>query len=255
MSEDRKLCPKCGHSNRATAKNCTQCGYAFSQADGQAAAQPEEQLTVTEEIPVTDAVLRKRCPNCGHMNRMGAKTCSRCGTAFGGKIMVVREHKQMWCPNCGARRRDGSKVCSYCGYRFKTATAPVEPPVVQSGALGQPVITGSVITTPRPTAPVTEPPVVQSTALGEPVAAGGVISAARPPEPGKKPVEPPVVQSDELAEPVRMGSVITTPRPPDLSGEPAPYLSPDEVKRLRQVGEHRPGLFVRLYQVLREDKP
>jgi hypothetical protein len=198
------------------------------------------------------APLRKRCPNCGHMNRLGAKTCSRCGTAFGGKVLPAREHPQQWCPNCGARRRDGAKVCSYCGYRFKT---PTEAPIVQTGDLSEPITAGGVISAnlPAPSAAPTEPPVVQTGELGEPVTAGGVISANAPKVSGT-PTEPPVVQNDTLAEPVKVRRVVTAPKPPDLSGEPAPYLSPEDLKRLREVGEHRPGFFVRLYQVLRDDK-
>ena len=171
MSEaGRKVCPNCGHENRATAKNCTQCGFAFFLAS-------------------SDGMLRKRCRVCGHLNRMGARVCSQCGTAFGGKILAPRQQPQNWCPNCGARRRDGAKVCSFCGYRYKV------------------------------------------------------------------PAEPPVVQSNDLSAPVSPGGVISVPKPPDLRGEPAPFLSDEELRRLRREGEHRPGFFVRLYQVLRDDKP
>lgn len=256
IEPDRKVCPRCGHSNRGTAKICTQCGFAFLRSEAPV-SQTLDQLLNPESVDAgrsADAApLRKRCPNCGHMNRLGAKKCSQCGTAFGGRVLPAREHVQRWCPNCGARRRDGAKVCSYCGYRYKT---PTEAPVVQTSDLGEPITSGGVISAkvPAASAAPTEPPVVQTGELGEPVTAGETITAI-PPKVSRQPVEPPVVQAETLAEPVKVRRVITTPKPPDLSGEPAPYLSAEDLKRLRDVGEHRPGFFVRLYQVLRDDKP
>ncbi len=205
IPNDRKLCPICGHSNRASAKNCTQCGYAFFLTD-------------------TSGMLRKRCPQCGHMNRMGAKACSQCGHRF--HVRARKLSGQHFCPQCGAPRRPGAKVCSNCGFRFKV---PTEPPVVQSNALGEPISVSSVTSTP----PLPKPVI-------------------------KTPPEPPVVQSEALAEPISASSVTSTPPEPkkvDLSGEVAPYLDPDDLERLRKMGEHRPGIFMRLNNAIRDSKP
>src|SRR5664279_4191097 len=205
--KDYKFCPKCGQKNRATAKNCTQCGFAFFLKD-------------------TSGMLRKRCSICGSMNRMGAKICSHCGAAFHGNVIATPPQQQRWCPQCGARRHDNAKVCSQCGYRFKTPTVPLrESPVVQSDDLGEPIAVHSITSAPPVPKPLTETPVVQSNDLGEPIAVHSVTSV---------PVTP------------------TPQQPPDLNGEPAPYLAPEELRRLRRMGGDRPGLFVRLYQVLRE---
>ena len=200
MEHERKRCPKCGHSNRAAAKVCTECGFAFFLED-------------------TSGMLRKRCSHCGFMNKMGAKVCSQCGSKFHGKLLSskARSHNltQKWCPQCGAQRREGAKVCSFCGYRFKEIK--IEPPVVQSNALAAPAIEHS-------SAP-TEQPVVLSNTLADPVTVHNVTSA--PPE----------------------------PKVPDLSGEPAPYITQEELERLRQMGGARPGVFLRLYKAIRDDKP
>jgi len=172
-SDQRKRCPNCGHSNRATAKNCTQCGFAFFLAS-------------------SDGILRKRCSLCGHMNRLGAKVCSQCGSAFQGHILSAPNQRQKWCPQCGAKRRDTAKVCSRCGYRFKVP--PMESPVIQSDTLGEPIVSQKITTS--------------------------------TPEPKKH----------------------------DLSGEPAPYLSKDELERLRRVGTASPGTFVRIFQILRDNQ-
>ncbi len=178
LEHERKRCPKCGHSNRAAAKICTECGYAFF-------------------LESTSGMLRKRCSHCGFMNQMGAKVCSQCGHKFHGKLLSTRARShnltQKWCPQCGAQRREGAKVCSYCGYRFKELKV--------------------------------EPPVVQSSTLADPVTVHNVTSA--PPEPKVR----------------------------DLSGEPAPYVSQDELERLRQMGGERPGVFLRLFKAIRDDKP
>jgi DNA-directed RNA polymerase subunit RPC12/RpoP len=200
IEHERKRCPKCGHSNRAEAKICTECGYAFF-------------------LENTSGVLRKRCSHCGFMNHMGAKVCSQCGSKFHSKLLTTRarahNQRQKWCPQCGAQRHEGAKVCSYCGYRFKDIK--IEPPVVQSNELSQ-------------------PPIVHSNA----------------------PTEPQVVLSNDLAEPVTIHNVTSAPpepKPIDLSGEPAPYISQDELERLRRMGGERPGTFLRLFKAIRDDKP
>lgn len=172
LSHERKTCPRCGHSSRASVKVCPQCGYAF--------------------LSSTGGILRKRCDACGHMNRLGAKVCSRCGKAFENSVSMLQSEGQKWCPQCGKRRNASAKVCSNCGYRFKT--------------------------------PAISAPVVQSETHSEPISVKKITSA------------PP------------------TPKPRDLSGEPAPYISPEELKRLRDMGAQDPGLFVRLYHVLRDNK-
>ena|GEM_PF-2163091 len=175
-AHERKTCPNCGHSNKASAKVCPQCGYRFLSASGA-------------------TILRKRCEHCGHMNRMGAKRCSQCGTPFQSKTAVLDAQAQKWCPQCGNQRRPNAKVCSYCGYRFK-------------------------VPAPKPAA------------------------------------EQPITQANTRSTPITIHNTTTstpTPKPPDLSGEPAPYIPPEELERLRKLGRQDPGLFMRLYHVLQSN--
>ncbi|MBK8030578.1 MAG: zinc ribbon domain-containing protein [Chloroflexi bacterium] len=107
-----KACPRCGHTNKLTAKNCTQCGAPFYLADVQ-------------------GEMRKRCAACGHFNRLTANVCTRCGAAYAKVQIAARGHKQKWCPQCGAPRRMTAKACSRCGYRFviRPAEAPSSNPI------------------------------------------------------------------------------------------------------------------------------
>src|SRR6185369_10981531 len=128
----------------------------------------------------------------------------------------------------------------FCGYRFKPESAPiqpvvVEPPVVLSNDLSAPISVRTDL--PHTPAPVTaEAPKVQ-----QGVTMPDLTSTAVP-------TESPLVQSNALAEPVKVQSVTgttPTPKPRDLSGEPAPYISKDELERLRRMGDQNAGLFLR----------
>ncbi|MBI1279271.1 MAG: zinc-ribbon domain-containing protein [Anaerolineaceae bacterium] len=173
---DRKSCSYCGHSNRASAKICTECGRSFT-------------------LVRATGVLRKRCPECGYENRLRAKVCSQCGHTFQvqkAPMRPVSSTKAKWCPKCGSKRRPNAKVCSQCGYRFEVDKAsPTAPPIVQ---MPQPAIT-------------------------------------------QKPAQPP---------PVKL--------PPDLKGEPAPYITDEELNKLRQGTSYHSNVFVRmLYQMTKKD--
>jgi uncharacterized OB-fold protein len=112
-----KACPLCGHFNKQTAKNCTQCGTAFFLAE-------------------VEGETRKRCASCGHYNRMNAKACTRCGTRYTKVQIAGRGRPAKWCPRCGAQRKPSAKVCPRCGYRF--VVQPSEAPVVQSNTSVEP---------------------------------------------------------------------------------------------------------------------
>lgn len=112
-----KPCPLCGHFNKPTAKNCTQCGTAFFLAE-------------------VEGELRKRCAKCGHYNRMTARACTQCGTRYTRVQIAARTHQAKWCPRCGAARKPTAKACSRCGYRF--AVKPTEAPVSQANTSVEP---------------------------------------------------------------------------------------------------------------------
>ena len=67
---DRKNCPKCGKDNRADAKYCRGCGYAFKG--------PQRSVPITPRREK-----QKKCSNCGAMNNPAAKWCSNCGKYLG----------------------------------------------------------------------------------------------------------------------------------------------------------------------------
>ncbi len=49
------------------------------------------------------------CPECGAMNKTGAKFCCECGT----KLVSISSN----CPECGAEMSPTAKFCSECGFR------------------------------------------------------------------------------------------------------------------------------------------
>lgn len=154
---ERKLCPTCGHSNRFTAKNCSQCGAPFY-------------------LVRVDGEMRKRCTTCGTYNRMAAKVCTQCGTPYRTIRVAARGQVQKWCPQCGAPRSLTAKVCTRCGFRFVKRSPTPEAPVTLSERFAQPVD----------------------------------LEGQTAPSKG-------------------------TPKPDfDLSGEPAPFISSEDLKRLSQ---------------------
>lgn len=174
--DERKLCPKCGHSNRFSAKNCVNCGAPFY-------------------LVHTNGEVRKRCFNCGTFNRMNAKVCAQCGTTYPRlQLASKRRDGQKWCPQCGAPRRATAKVCTQCGFRFKQ-NAIKEPPIGQSDELAEAI---------RRIRKVDDSPLIQSEVMADPVTQRGTAGVNR-----------------------------KAPRPAaDVAGEPAPYISPDELKRI-----------------------
>lgn len=160
-----KACPQCGHTNKLTAKNCSQCGTRFFLAE-------------------VEGEMRKRCDSCGHFNRMTANVCARCGTPYVKTQIAARGQRQKWCPQCGSPRKPTANVCARCGYRF----------VVKPGV-------------------------------------------------------PPIVQADTLSAPK------TVIEPPDIDGEPAPYLSPEELRKIRLGDRETADTFLNAMQKLLKKKP
>lgn len=201
---DRKMCPQCGHSNRITAKVCTNCGYNFANMMWAQSDPPSG----VEGVPL------KRCPECGHENRVSAKVCSQCGHRF-----RVGSSRQKWCPRCGTVNRLEAKVCIHCGHRFRTdfaATgqrgADTPSPLAERGRGGE------------AHSEITEPPIIQ--APEAPIELPTQFDA-----PPRLP-DPPVITPSLNSERGQGGEV--NPPPParhateDLDGEPAPELSDSE---------------------------
>lgn len=133
---DRKTCPHCGHSNRASARVCVECGHPF--------------LLVR-----ATGTLRKRCAKCGYENRLRARVCSQCGEPFRGALPAdpaasVVATRQKWCPQCGTARPPDAKVCPQCGYHFRMPQKT--EPIVQTP---QPAVT---LPDDAPPPPVNLPP-------------------------------------------------------------------------------------------------
>ncbi|WP_343418344.1 hypothetical protein [Candidatus Flexifilum breve] len=58
-----------------------------------------------------------------------------------------------------------------------------------------------------------------------------------------------IVQSDQLSEPKKVIA------PPDIDGEPAPYISPDELRKIRLGERESADTFLRAMQNLLRKKP
>lgn len=137
--------------------------------------------------------LRKFCTQCGTANRIRARVCMQCGKAFRSASPTV---VQKWCPQCGKPRHTTTKalakVCSNCGYRFRTSVrtqSHPEPPVK-----------------PFADSPLTLPPL-----FDEPI--------PLPPDEEPRKVDPVSTVDDQHS-----------------SGEPAPFISSDELNQLRGKG-------------------
>ncbi len=162
---------------------------------------------------------RKTCPACAHANRINAKVCTQCGHAF--VLIGVDGTLRKACSACGHANRLTAQICSQCGHAF----AGVRPGKMfrkkwcpQCGAARRP---GAKVCTQCgfrfKTAPAESP----------------VNPAAKPPI-----VLPPT--PDVLA-----------PLPPQtshagLEGEPSPYVSSDELNRLRGAGPYSHSLVERM---------
>jgi DNA-directed RNA polymerase subunit RPC12/RpoP len=152
------------------------------------------------------------------MNRAAAKMCSQCGRPFvlTGLTGTLRKN----CPSCGHQNRLGAKVCSQCGKAFL-------------GTHSISVIGGRQKWCPRcGTARGAGAKVCPQcgyhfrfTRLTTPIVQPKPSAVTLPPDTSAPP-------------PVKL--------PVDIGGEPAPYLSSDELDRLRGGGVYHPNVFIRL---------
>jgi DNA-directed RNA polymerase subunit RPC12/RpoP len=162
---------------------------------------------------------RKACPHCGHMNRAGAKVCTQCGRPFvlSSRTGMLRKT----CPFCGHENRLRARVCSQCGKAF-SGTHPIKTSIIggrqkwcpQCGAARRP---GAKVCT----------------------QCGHRFSFTRLTAPIVQPTPPAVTLPPDSTTPA-------VKLPTDISGEPAPYLSSDELDRLRGGGAYHPNVFIRL---------
>lgn len=74
-----RFCPQCGAENTGEFNFCPNCGNKFPETSGD--IQPEKQEKEVERPQDTREVLR--CPTCGFINPVGAKSCESCGTFLG----------------------------------------------------------------------------------------------------------------------------------------------------------------------------
>ena len=54
--------------------------------------------------PASKSPVALRCPSCGHVVRLGARFCAKCGAPLSPA-----------CPKCGRKLRPGAKFCDGCG--------------------------------------------------------------------------------------------------------------------------------------------
>ena len=167
---------------------------------------------MTETTP-TD---RKICPHCGHSNRLSANVCTQCGRSF----VLVRATGSLRkrCPNCSYQNRLRAKVCAHCGKVFPVEKAAKRSSAnakwcPQCGAKHKPGAKvcsncGYHFESTKPgTAPITQMP------------------------------QPAITPKPTPTPPVKL--------PPDLKGEPAPYLTSEQLNKLRQGEAYHANVFIR----------
>ncbi|HEX2906696.1 MAG TPA: zinc ribbon domain-containing protein [Phototrophicaceae bacterium] len=169
---------------------------------------------------------RKLCAHCGHANRGAAKVCSQCGQPFllVGETGTLRKT----CPGCGHKNRVSAQVCSQCGRAFRSGTS-----VKVAATNRRPRWCPQCGTARRPSAKVCPQ--------------CGHKFYARSSQPPLTQTPPPAV--------TLLPDVFPAPPvdlPPTLTGEPSPFLSSDELDRLRQTGMYHPNILVRLYHRTRK---
>ncbi len=57
---------------------------------------------------------KRKCPDCGSENRLDAKFCTQCGSAF-----AQQDAKPILCSNCGEENPASAKFCSDCGQALR----------------------------------------------------------------------------------------------------------------------------------------
>jgi len=185
-----------------------------------------------------DDLLReqKRCPQCGHVNRLAAKVCANCGYRFPPESIRAEETvavpispavaarqsgkpiRAKTCPDCGTVNELDAKFCPMCGHRFSTdfskapATTPAKPAAPGEPPFVQMPSTGTVLVNPPPP-PIILPPLPKPSTTPKPPTPLPASSSAAAPSPDPDPA----ANADD-----------------DLDGAPAPDLTDVDLDRLRR---------------------
>ncbi|MDX2159993.1 MAG: zinc ribbon domain-containing protein [bacterium] len=166
---------------------------------------------------------RKTCSQCGSSNKIGAKNCNQCGTPFS----YLRENGVLRkrCTTCGYFNRDSAKVCSQCGTEYRRVVVASRP-VARSTAPAQPPSGKAPNTTQRQLCPQCGSS--QRMEARVCTQCGHRFTAAE-----RKPFT-----GDPISKRVQTSAPPPgAPRPVyDVSGEPAPYVTAEQLERLRREG-------------------
>ena len=93
MAETIIKCPKCGHGNPASAKDCENCGITFEiyRKERERAKVLKEEPKGPETVEETEqADNLTGCPNCGHPTDLSSEDCLKCGIVF-SKYYKIQE--------------------------------------------------------------------------------------------------------------------------------------------------------------------
>ncbi|MEE1220028.1 MAG: zinc ribbon domain-containing protein [Ruminococcus sp.] len=103
ITEDKKICKKCGTAAPMEMLFCVECGNKFENEDN--VAQPEK-----THNPSND---EKICPKCGKHSVPQMRFCTDCGT----KLDEVKIQEPNKCPRCKTELADDMIFCVECGYK------------------------------------------------------------------------------------------------------------------------------------------
>ena len=157
-AQGEKTCPKCGGSNRASARFCTHCGARFAPHETEAvpASTPSAPPGITQEGQQRTAAT-VRCSNCGTENAASARSCKRCYATLGRQATPTGSQSEqaaalpsnaattgVACPRCGTENAPSARSCKRCLANLNQqgqAISPV-PEAKRAVAPGQPATAG-----------------------------------------------------------------------------------------------------------------
>ena len=103
ITEDKKICKKCGTAAPMEMLFCVECGNKFENEDNVAQSEKTHNPSNDEKI----------CPKCGKHSVPQMRFCTDCGAKLFEEIIQTANK----CPRCSTEITKGMIFCVECGYR------------------------------------------------------------------------------------------------------------------------------------------